>query len=96
MRLVRNLSLTLEGITESAATVIPVLEKPLISQAKVAVNNRVALDDVLAEGESVLWPTPPAGPRLTLLGRLELSYTGSLRKLCGLKTRLFQWGLPLT
>ena len=49
MRLIRNLSLTLEGIIESAAKVIPALEKPLLSQAKVAVNNRIALDDVLAE-----------------------------------------------
>lgn len=41
----------------------------------------------------MLWPTPPALPGSTLLGKLEHSYIASLRKPFGLKGWLLQRGL---
>lgn len=44
--LIRNLSLTLEDSTESAAKAIAAQQKSLDSLAKVALNNRISLDPV--------------------------------------------------
>ena len=47
--MIRNLSLTLEDIAESAAKTIAAQQKSLYSLAKVVLNNRIALYYLLAE-----------------------------------------------
>lgn len=57
--LIRNLSLTLEGIAESDAKAIAAQQKSLDSLAEVVLDNRIAFDYVLAERKRlfVLWST---------------------------------------
>ena len=47
--MIRNLSLTLKDIAESATKAIAAQQNPLGSLAKVVLNNRLALDYLLAE-----------------------------------------------
>ena len=93
---IRNLCLTLESIAESTVKGIAAQQKSLATLAKVALDNRVAFDYLVAEQASVcVWPTPPAVPGLTFLGRMKLSYIRSLSKPLGLKKWLLQWSLWL-
>lgn len=43
----------------------------------------------------MLWPTPSGVPRLTLVGKLKLSYIRPLSRPLDLKGWLFQQGLSL-
>ena len=73
--MIRNLSLTLKDISESAAKARAAQQKSLDSLAKVVLNNRIALDYLLADQGSVC-----AALELTLLGKLILNYIRSLNK----------------
>lgn len=85
--MIRNLSFTLGDIAESVAKTIAAQKRALDSLVKV--DNRTVLDYLLLSKEvSVLWPTPPAAPGLTLLGKLKLSYIRSLSNPLGLKSKL--------
>lgn len=81
---IRDVFLTLENIAESTVKIIAAQQKFLDSVDKILLNSRKALDYLLAEKGGICeWP--PAAPRLTLLGRLKLSYIRSLSKVLGLK-----------
>ena len=51
--MIRNLSLTLEDITESIAKTVASQQRPLDSLAKVVLDNGIILDYLLAEHRSV-------------------------------------------
>lgn len=84
--MIRNLSLTLENIADSAARPLAAQENPLDSLAKVVFDNRIALDYLLADQKRCLCcgQMPPATPGLMLLGKLKL-YVILLSKPLGLK-----------
>ena len=86
--IIRNLSLTRESTAESTAKTAAQPE-PRDALAKVVLENRTDLDLLLAG----LWQPPPVVPGLTLLGKLKLSYVGSLREPFGLRKVLLQRGL---
>lgn len=56
--MVRNLSLTLEGIVESTAKMIAAQEKSSDSMDKVLLDKNILIF-LLSRKESMLWPTPP-------------------------------------
>lgn len=66
-------SLILKIITQSAAKATAAQQRSLISLAKVVLDNKIALDNLLG-AVSGLCPTPPAVPGLPLLGRFKFNY----------------------
>lgn len=92
--MIRNLSLTPEDITESAAKGIAVQQKSLDSLAKIVVN-RIALDYLLDEqGGICAVPNTTFCTWINSLRKLRLSYI-SLSKPFGLRRWLLQQGLSL-
>ena len=88
---IRNLSLTLEDIAHSIAKTTAAQQRSLVSLVKVVLDNRIALDCLLAGQVVCAIATPPAAPGLTLLGKLRLSYIRSLSKPLGFQRWLLQW-----
>ncbi|KAF0877301.1 ERVV2 protein, partial [Crocuta crocuta] len=74
--MMRNLSLTPKSIAESAVKVTGPQQKSSGSVAKVALDNRVALENLLAErGGVCVVANTTCYMWMTLLGKLKLSYT---------------------
>lgn len=84
--MIRNLSLILESIVESAAKAIAAQKRSLASLAKVALDNRIALDYLLAgQGGACAVANATCCPGINTPGEAETHYIRSLSRRLGLK-----------